>query len=367
MLKYLIILFTLGSILLSGCGETEQRDRPSASSSGQPFELTIVYSGDTSIENAVKDALGRPFPALPQPESWFDLRFLEVDNLANMHKRYRNIIFVGSFERENEVNEIITDLFGEETVRETIDNPNRFYSSSRDVWASPQTVLALYAETTDQLTDNIRNHKDFLTQQLDEAETDRLRRDYLGQTRNSDFVNRLRGNHDLDLYIPKLFRTYEHFSADENEALNDLGIDNVVWMRGHTKNTDQEILVYYGDYVDKDQLDKESIIDLRDSIGKHFVPGPTEGSFMQTERRYPPESKEVNFNDKYAIETRGLWRVENDFMGGPFINYTIWDEGNQRLIHLDGFVYAPREEKRDFIKRMEVVLRSLSIPSEEAS
>ena len=45
-------------------------------------------------------------------------------------------------------------------------------------------------------------------------------------------------------------------------------------------------------------------------------------------------------------------------MGGPFINYTFFDEKTNRLYMLDGSVYAPKYYKRNLIQQMDVLLQS---------
>ena len=59
------------------------------------------------------------------------------------------------------------------------------------------------------------------------------------------------------------------------------------------------------------------------------------------------------------METRGLWKMENDFMGGPFVNYTIWDEDGNRTVVVDGFVYAPGKDKRNYVMELEAIIQSL--------
>jgi hypothetical protein len=53
--------------------------------------------------------------------------------------------------------------------------------------------------------------------------------------------------------------------------------------------------------------------------------------------------------------------VENDFMGGPFINFTFLDEKRNRLISMDGYVYNPNEFKRNFLRQMESIFYTLRI------
>ena len=61
---------------------------------------------------------------------------------------------------------------------------------------------------------------------------------------------------------------------------------------------------------------------------------------------------------------RGLWRVEGDMMGGPFVSLARLDEQNNRVIVAEGFVYAPETEKRNYIRRIEAALYTLRLPGE---
>ena len=78
-----------------------------------------------------------------------------------------------------------------------------------------------------------------------------------------------------------------------------------------------------------------------------------------SEEYMPIISNKIDFNGKFAVETRGLWELENDFMGGPFVNYTLVDEKRNKVITLDGYVYAPNAPKRDLMIQMEALIYSL--------
>ncbi|MCW8802835.1 MAG: DUF4837 family protein, partial [Ignavibacteriaceae bacterium] len=68
--------------------------------------------------------------------------------------------------------------------------------------------------------------------------------------------------------------------------------------------------------------------------------------------------KEVNFNNRYALFTQGLWELNIKGMGGPFVNYFFYDEKTQRIYMIDGSVYAPKYYKRNLIQQMDVTLQS---------
>jgi hypothetical protein len=46
-------------------------------------------------------------------------------------------------------------------------------------------------------------------------------------------------------------------------------------------------------------------------------------------------------------------------MGGPFLNYAILDEENNRIISLDGYVYYPNNDKRDLLLQLEAMFYTL--------
>ena len=80
---------------------------------------------------------------------------------------------------------------------------------------------------------------------------------------------------------------------------------------------------------------------------------------MKTYEEMPIVCNKYEHGKNYAIECRGMWNVEGDFMAGPFVNLSILDEKNQRIICVDGYVYAPNDEKRDYMFQVEAIMHSL--------
>ncbi len=61
---------------------------------------------------------------------------------------------------------------------------------------------------------------------------------------------------------------------------------------------------------------------------------------------------------------RGLWKMQGDMMGGPFVSHIRLDEANNRVVVAEAFVYAPETSKRNYIRRMEASLFTLRLPGE---
>ena len=79
---------------------------------------------------------------------------------------------------------------------------------------------------------------------------------------------------------------------------------------------------------------------------------------MRTDFSYKPNTQEVYFGKTKTMESRGLWDVKGQFMAGPFINYYI-DIGNNNTVMIDGFVYSPGTNKREYIFELEAIIRSI--------
>ncbi|MBC7886229.1 MAG: DUF4837 family protein, partial [Saprospiraceae bacterium] len=65
-------------------------------------------------------------------------------------------------------------------------------------------------------------------------------------------------------------------------------------------------------------------------------------------------------NGVYVKEVRGIWETVNDFMGGPFISYVLYNEKKGEIVFIDAFVFAPGKEKRDFVQQLDCIVKTAS-------
>ena len=94
------------------------------------------------------------------------------------------------------------------------------------------------------------------------------------------------------------------------------------------------------------------------------LPGEKPGMYMQTDTLCTVVRPIVVHNN-YAMEMRGLWIMRNDCMGGPYVSHHRVDTENNRVIVVEGFVYAPEKMKRGLIRRLEGSLYTLKLPEEQ--
>ena len=144
---------------------------------------------------------------------------------------------------------------------------------------------------------------------------------------------------------------YKLFKKDEQ---------NKLWFQRETKKGSVNILVYNMP-SSSGKIDLKRIIKIRDSIGKEFVPGRNEGSYIVTEKAYRPFYKKTKIKNNDAYETKGTWEVVNDYMAGPFLNYHIKDTKNNRTLVIEGFVFSPSDRKREYMVEIGAIIKSLVI------
>jgi hypothetical protein len=141
--------------------------------------------------------------------------------------------------------------------------------------------------------------------------------------------------------------------------------DNFMWIRFETPEISQGIFIYTFPYEDENTFTADYMKIKRNIVLRKNVPGPTEGSYMSTESELPVVFNVFKKDGNYASEMRGLWTVENNFMGGPFINLAMLDILNNRVVVLDGYVYAPGKNKRNYLRQVEAMIYSAKFVNQD--
>lgn len=320
----------IAALLFAACGTVERPAKPSAT--GRAGEVLVVMETtkwDGRAGEYVRQTFQQLEPMFLQPEPRFDLVQIHPDNFIKLFESHRHIFMA----------EIDPAL-----QRPTIE-------ITRDVWSHPQLVVRVKAPS-DSILQRVmdRNAESFIDHYV-ALERERLINAYKRMT-----------NHEARLAVRDMFGV--NMTVPEGFYTAVTGED-FIWLRRTGTRDDLDLgvtiatLPYRGPEVD---FAHETIQARRDSLTKKYIPGQFPGSYMTTYPELTPEFREINFNGRYAIEARSLWRVEGDFMGGPFVNYTVVDETTNRVFIIDGFVYAPKFDKRDYMRQVMAVIYSLEFP-----
>ncbi len=327
MKKKIIPVFFLLSLLFIFSCSNEKGSLPA--SSGKTAEILFIIDKnhwEGILGDSIRNIFMAEYQILNQPEPLFSLAHIEESAFSKIFEPFRNIIII--------------EIKPEHSKAK--------FEVRKNVWAQPQLVFKLSANKISDLITLLSAQKEEIIKMVYENERTRMINSF---KRDEDIKisNQLRDKFGFSLIIPK-----GYFTAKIT--------DDFCWLRRETEETSMGILIYTYLYTDTISFNKDYILNLRDSLTKVNIPGPSEGSYMQISRKVIlPVEKKLSFKNMFAVETRGLWEVEGDFMGGPFINYTFVDENKNKVITLDGFVYAPRFDKRDYVIQLESLIHTFEM------
>jgi hypothetical protein len=316
-------------LILVTCNREKQPLLPKVT--GKPGEVIVVadpYIWDSEIGKSLNSILTQPFDALPQVEPSFDPIRISSSAFTNIFKSHRNII-IAKISPRNKKPRILVQ---------------------RDVWAKPQIVINLFGADDSTTVEYLKMSGEKLLNLLDQAEINRTIINYR-KNRAKGIDDSLRVKHQVSISVPMGYQ---------------VGVDSsdFVWISHELSDITQAILIYQYAYTDTNTFTPEYLINKRNEFTRKYVPGPVIGSFMIVEPSYPVSFHEYTKDNLYCAELRGLWKLENAFMGGPFINISLLDEKRNRVVTVDAFVYAPSLDKRNYVREVEAILNTFKIISE---
>lgn len=324
-----IILFI--TIFAACSSDTEKKTIDKPRSVGGTSELLVVVQNQGQWNGAEGEVIRNFFEqeqyGLPQPEPIYKVANILVSGFSDMFKKHRNILIV---ETNPSLEEAVVEAY-------------------TDFWAKPQHVIKIAAPNAQKWAEafNLRDQS-FLDRYM-EGERERIMNVYR-PTVNSKITQALEKTLDIWMIVP------EGFYVAKSEA-------NFVWIRKELRDMSQGIIAYAIPYRDTLDLTPNRLIAVRDSVVKRHIPGSLDGSYMTTEKELMPPKifSTGKFVTDFAVESRGLWKVVGDFMGGPYVSYTVVDQERARLITVEGYVYAPNQDKRNYLLQLEAILHSLEI------
>ena len=134
--------------------------------------------------------------------------------------------------------------------------------------------------------------------------------------------------------------------------------EDFLWLLCRTPKNDRCIMIYKSKAY---PLKADSIIAERNRITKKYIQGAVQGAYpIVAELDGLPLVKNNKIHYHSGIELRGLWASVGDKMGGPFYSFTTLSANGEQCIAIDGFVYAPQEKKRDYLREVEAIVKSIN-------
>lgn len=322
-----ILMFPLGLIFSCKQGKNDMILPRSVGNTNKI--LTVIKTSDWlgKVGDEIRTVFGEHQVGLPQPETLLSVGQVAPEGFTKVMNINRSVLIIQKADKEAVI-------------------------VKKDIYAKPQTIVYATAKDEYDLVQLIRKRgKEII--QVFKNEDLKFTQHLFENEKLDETTFKTVQNLDVSLTIPKSYRLVK-------DSLDFL------WLRQHLKSGiargdgTNNILLYSVPLRDREKI-ADNITSVRDTIGKKHIPGSKEGMYMITEQAYTPFTYESEIDGKKAYETRGKWEVKNDYMAGPFLNYTIIDEKNNRLVIFEGFTYAPSINKRDFIFELEAIAKTLKI------
>ncbi len=328
MKKILFILPVLIPLLYSCSNDNSAYMKTVTGKAGEVIVVLDKTDWDGETGSAVRDVLATDYPMLPQREASFTLINIDRKDFSDLFKAHRNILFFN-------INENVADtgVF----VR-------------RDSWAQPQILITVEASSAAQATRLVGQNSELIFNAIDQIEKERISkasRKYEETSIRSVVAERFGGSP----YFPKGYSIKKV-------------TDNFFWASLETTHNNLGILIYTVPFDGVQFPTLDALVESQKKVLQENVPGMFPNTYMTIYKgttytgEEVPAMKSYKYKGESFVEVRGLWEVENDFMGGPFVEHVLYAKEQGKLLVIQGFVYAPKFKKRNLVRQVESIVYS---------
>lgn len=315
---------------------------------------------ESATADAIRDTYGQAITTLPNYEALFDLRFVDFNSNQELEavKKNKNLIIVSPIDDSTNVGRFVRALM-DDRVEERVREGESFAFPLNDQWYRNQWAIILTSTGDSTLAREIRRSGDSIVNSLMDKEFARWEEEIYERGENFALEDSLWQNHGWKLRVQHDWRKFIDSTYMENGKTN-----HIVTMRRPLPDNDRWFWAWWqNDVTSIDQIDPNWINAKRDSLTEKWIRGTREESYVTTEYRRPVLTDTLSIDGHRAFETLGTWRMTNDAMGGPFANMTIYDEERDRLFILEFGQFAPKYNKRRFVRQFRTMLRTFESDS----
>lgn len=343
--------------LLGACSVSsdEPAKRFLGPSGGDQGEVLVVMDSNKwvgPIGEQLRSIMSAPIPGTPQGEPYFSLRYVDARLFDGLLRKHRNLLLVSTTDSRTKGDRSLVKLYDKQSLTQ-LQQKEAFYLPMTEVFAKDQDVLNLIGKSDEALLEQIRANRSRIRSFFDEKEEDRIIAKFRGSLAPPEMQDRVKEKFEIDLLLQKGYLKVE----DQPSFL---------WLRDIDANVDRNLIITYKNYTSEEQFSPDSLVAWRNEIGRSYLYSPDEPEhYVYTEDKVPVTFERTTVNGLFAVHMRGLWRIKDRFVGGPFIAYAIADAQRGRMYYLEGFVLAPGEKKREPLREMRAMIKSFRPVSAE--
>ena len=319
MLMKRFFTFALLALSLLGCKRTPALLPTVSGKAGEVLVVIEKNDWDSQLGESVRGVLADEYPFLPVQEARYSVSNVSHGGFIEMFQVHRNIVFF--------------DI-----------NPQAASTGVKfikDKWATPQCLVLVSAHTAEMADSLFRDKAELIIETIEQAERERV----ITNTRKYE-------NKSVYPAVSKVFGGSVHVPSGYKLAKI---TDDFAWIQDKKQYTTQGIFVYRYP-VGKDDFTMENLVKNRNRMLKANVPGMFEGTYMVTGTYWTPQTRYLKYKGRDFAETHGMWEVEGDFMGGPFVSHAFYSPDGKYIVVAEAWVYAPKFDKRQYLRQTESLL-----------
>jgi hypothetical protein len=314
-------LCVLLSVVLVSCLKKEANLPRKTSGAINTISVIIedqLWNGE--VGDSIRNKFASPVIGLPEEEPLFTINQFPIQLLEGFATASRAMIIVKKATK------------------------NKF-EIKKNQYASPQNVFHISGKTAVEILQLLEEHSPEIIRYIKQAEISESQRINQKALLPAGLFKK---QFQLSIQVPSNFEQV-------------MRKPNFVWLKKNSISGSSSLLLYQLPLKTiRTSTVSAAILSMRDSIGK-YIQGTEPQTYMISETGYTPYFFKSTLDHRLAYETRGTWQLQNDYMSGPFINYTIVDSINKRLVVLEGFCYSPSKEKRDVMHELEAIMHSVHV------
>ncbi len=348
-------LVLIALAFITSCGPASNMSvKPTAL--GTMNEITViadetVWSG--IVGTSIDELLGGAYPITPRPEPLYDLRQYTVNQINEepLRRQLRTYLVIGNINDQNSPSaQLIRDDIGQERVNKALTDSTFRTSIGREKWAYGQLVIYLFGDSDEDIVRALKENYNGISSKIAEHDAKQLYQYTYAKGINKGLSKSFVERYGVTIEIPASFKI----------AMDSLTEDKLIWLRKDLPSGVVNLVFRLYNYTSEKQVSDEYIRERFDSFGRKFVSSEAANSYMVSN---PVDLPILPFNrtidNRYTKEIRGIWEMENDFLGGPFQSYAIVNESIGKLLIIDGFIYAPGVKKRNMMQEIDLIVNSI--------
>ena len=330
-MKKLTLFLTLSLLFLSDCSERKKLLL------GAETEIAVIADSSTwtSFQTLLEDVFEKEI-LTPQPEKLLTLSWSPPEMLSE-RIRQKNLLVLGTLDNREGTSKIIRDALGS-TLIEKVKSGDVYLVTVNDQFARDQKFMILTSWDEAVLKRKIEENSYQLAEIFMDAANERTIKRVLGKRSQTRLSAKLMEANGYTFSIP----------IDYKIILNDKE-NQILWLASH--GTRRWFLVYWEDVDDVPVITTEWVINKRNELGiSLFDSVRVNADYVKSER--------TKIREWVALKLSGLYEKIDESLGGPFVSFTFYDEASSRIYMLDGAVFAPGEDKIQFLRTLELMARS---------